>query len=339
MRSTALVGAIALGLMGAADASATFPGRDGRIAAMVAVRCDEYAGEFDPCLSEGFNELVAVAPGGHGWRSVGRWPCRLCFEGGLLRARLAYSPDGRRMVVEAFGPAIEPATTPSSQVAILAIDGSSQVRLAVPGLFAFPTSWLPDGRRVAVFAPAASGASGHTFVLGADDGAVREVTGGPRGEREWSSRGGVAVSHARGIYVWNLSTGRRRLILASSDRVTYTAADWSPDGGRLAVLRTEPLTRLQAIVTVAADGDDRRVVVRGPVPGCELGPPVWSPSGKRIAFTAGCLDPRSAGNALFTVRPSGARLRTVFEVDPLIPKPGSFVAGVGPAVAWQPLSR
>jgi hypothetical protein len=338
MRSTALVGAIALSLIGAADASATFPGRDGRIAAMVAVRCDEYAGEFDPCLSEGFNELVAVAPGGHGWRSVGRWPCRLCFEGGLLRARLAYSPDGRRMVVEAFGPAIEPATTPSSQVAILASDGSSQVRLAVPGLFAFPTSWLPDGRRVAVFAPAASGASGHTFVVGADDGAVREVTGGPRGERKWSSTGRVAIAHPRGVYVWDPVTGRRRLILASSDRVTYTAADWSPDGRRLVALRSEPLTRLQAIVTVAADGDDRRVVLRGPAPGCDFGPPVWSPSGTRLAFAAWCLDQRSAARAIFTVRPSGVGLRKVFVADPLIPKQGSVVAGVGPAVAWQPLS-
>jgi WD40 repeat protein len=339
MRSRTVAAALLLGLMGAADASATFPGRDGRIAAMVRVTCEEYAGESDPCRAKAFSELVTVAPGGHDSRAIGHWPCPWCLEAGVPRTRLEYSPDGSRLAVEAWGPAIAPGMAPSSLALIVAGDGSSLARLAVPGSFAFPTSWLPDGRRVAVFAPAASGASGHTFVLGADDGAVREVTGGPRGEREWSSRGGVAVSHARGIYVWNLSTGRRRLILASSDRVTYTAADWSPDGGRLAVLRTEPLTRLQAIVTVAADGDDRRVVVRGPVPGCELGPPVWSPSGKRIAFTAGCLDPRSAGNALFTVRPSGARLRTVFEVDPLIPKPGSFVAGVGPAVAWQPLSR
>jgi hypothetical protein len=337
MRSRALAGAIVLGLFGAADASATFPGRDGRIAAMVRVACEEYAGAFDPCWTQGFSELVAVAPGGHGWRSVARWPCPLCLEGGLLRPRLAYSPDGTRIVVEAFGPAIEPAATPSSQVAILASDGSSQLHLAVPGLFAFPTSWLPDGRRVAVFAPAASGASGHTFVVGADDGAVREVTGGPRGERKWSSTGRVAIAHPRGVYVWDPVTGRRRLILAASDRVSYTAADWSPDGRRLVVLRSEPLTRLQAIVTVAADGDDRRVVLRGPAPGCEFGPPVWSPSGKRIAFTAGCLDPRRA-SAIFTVRPGGVGLRKVFVADPLLPKQGSLVAGVGPAVSWQPLS-
>ena len=337
MRSTALAGAIVLSLIGAADASATFPGRDGRIAAMVAVRCDEYAGEFDPCFSQGFNELVAVAPGGHGWRSLGHWPCPQCMEGGVLRARLAYSPDGRRMVVEVLAPLNEPVTTPSSLVAILASDGSSQVRLGVPGLLGFPTSWLPDGRRVAVFAPGESGVSGRSFVVGADDGAVREVTGGPRGERKWASTGAVAIAHSRGVYVWNPVTGRRRLILTSSDRVTYTAADWSPDGRRLVVLRSEPLTRLQAILTVAADGGDRRVVLRGPAPGCEFGPPVWSPSGKRIAFTAGCLDLRSAASAIYTVRPSGVGLRKVFVADPLIPKQGSLVAGVGPAVAWRPL--
>ena len=120
--------------------------------------------------------------------------------------------------------------------------------------------------------------------------------------------------------------------------MTYTAPDWSPDGRRVVVLRSEPLTRLEEIVTVAADGGDRRVVVRGPAPGCDLGPPVWAPSGRRIAFTASCLDLRSAAAAIFTVRPSGVGLRKVFVVDPLIPKSGSFVAGVGPNVSWQPLT-
>jgi hypothetical protein len=115
--------------------------------------------------------------------------------------------------------------------------------------------------------------------------------------------------------------------------------DWSPDGRHLVALRSDLETRLQSIVRAAADGTDRRIVVRGPAPGCGFGPPVWSPSGRRIAFTASCLDPRSVGDALFTVRRDGRGLRPVFEADPLIPKTGSFAAGVGPYVSWQPLTR
>jgi hypothetical protein len=51
------------------------------------------------------------------------------------------------------------------------------------------------------------------------------------------------------------------------------APAWSPDGTRLAV------SRRRAIVTMASDGSDVRVVVRGPV-----GSPAWSPDGSRIAF-------------------------------------------------------
>ena len=250
----------------------------------------------------------------------------------MPRERVEYSPDGSRLAVDAWGPVVEPGKGPSSLALIFAGDGSSLARLAIPGSFAFPTSWLPDGRRFAAFVPGESGVSGRTYLVGADDGAVREVKGGPRGERTWSSTGSVAVSHRRGVYVWRPETGRRRLVLASSYGVTYTAPDWSPDGRRLVLLRSEPETRLEAVVTVAADGGDRHVVVRGPAPGCHLGPPVWSPSGTRIAFTAWCLDRHSVTNAIFTVRPSGRGLRTVFEVDPLIPKPGSFVAGIGPDV-------
>jgi Tol biopolymer transport system component len=190
---------------------------------------------------------------------------------------------------------------------------------------------------VAVVAPGELSTSGRVFVVGVDDASVREVKTGPRGERTWSATGAVAISHPRGIYVWSRRAGRR-LALAATHRVTYTDPDWSPDGRRIVALRTDLKTRLETIVTATANGRDRRIVVRGPAPGCQLGPPAWSPSGTRIAFTALCLDPRSAANALFTVRTNGEGLRTVFEADPLIPKSGSFVAGMGPDVSWQPLT-
>jgi dipeptidyl aminopeptidase/acylaminoacyl peptidase len=336
MRSRALAGAVALTLASPSGAVASFPGRDGRIAFAVAMSCPEYARDGDPCSSGAFREVVTVAPNGGELRSLVRCPGPSCAA--EIGRRLTYSPDGRRLAVESWLPPTSSAGVALGQLAILPTDGSVAVRVALPGPFSFPFGWLPDGRTVAVIVPDADGLSGRAFLVGADGGPVRELIGGPRGERTWSATGSVAVSNPRGVYVSSRAT-RRRLILASSERVTYTAADWSPDGRRLAVLRSEPPTGLQAIITVAADGDDRRVVVRGPAPRCDLGPPAWSPSGTRIAFTAWCLDPTSAGKAVFTVRPSGKGLRRVFRVDPLIPRPGSFDPGVGPAVAWQPVRR
>jgi Tol biopolymer transport system component len=336
MRSTVLVAAIALALTGAGSASATFPGRDGPIAVVAGVKCDEYAAEWDPCHAQTFTDVVTVAPSGREARTIehcaGAWWC----PGGVSR-RLAYSPDGTRLAIEHFVGA-DASATPASQVELVATDGSGSTLLTVPGRFAFPSAWLPDGRTLAAFAPGELEGSGHVLLVGVD-GAVRAVTGGPSGERTWSATGAVAISGRRGIYVWSPATRRRRLILAATDRTTYDAPDWSPDGRRLVLVRSDAQTRLQAIVTVRADGRDRRVVVRGPAPGCDLGRPVWSPSGTRIAFTAACLDARSVATALLTVRPSGKGLRAIFEVDPLIPKSGTFVAGVGPGVTWQALPR
>lgn len=337
MRSRTVAAAIAFAVLGADHASAAFPGRDGRIAVVAQVVCEEHAADFDPCGSLAFTALLAVAPSGHDARAIGRWPCPACLQGGVFFGPVAYSPDGRRLALQSSTAGQWPSGPASSVLEIRSSDGSNAVRIVVPGAFSHPTSWLPDGHRVEIVVLDDFGRPDRAFVVGADDGSVRALRGGPKGPRTWSSTGSVAIAHARGIYVSSAATGRR-LVLQTTARVTYSDPDWSPDGRRLVALRSNAVTRLQSIVTARADGRDRRIVVRGPVPGCQFGPPVWSPSGSRIAFTASCLDRgTAASNALFTVRSSGRGLRTVFEADPLIPKNGSFAAGVGPAVSWQPL--
>jgi dipeptidyl aminopeptidase/acylaminoacyl peptidase len=335
MRSRVLAAALTFSLTVAGSASASFPGRDGRLALVVSLHCEEYVADSDPCHAHRFTDIVTVAPSGRDARSITH-----CFDlscPGGLRQRLAYSSDGARLAVEHYVPQDYQAP-PTSAVDLLASDGSSSTSLTLSGPFVFPSAWLPGGRTIAVFAPGDVGRFGRVLLLGVD-GAVRAVRGGPRGERTWSSTGRVAISGQRGIYVFDPATRRRRLILAATERITYDAPDWSPDGRRLVLVRSDGQTRLQAILTVDAAGGHRRVVLRGPTPGCDLGRPVWSPTGTRIAFTASCLDARSAATALFTVRPSGRGLRAIFEADPLIPKSGSSVAEVGPGVSWQALPR
>jgi hypothetical protein len=52
--------------------------------------------------------------------------------------------------------------------------------------------------------------------------------------------------------IWRAATGHRRLVLAAGERYSFGRPDWSPDGRRLAVMRTDLRTRRATIVTVPA---------------------------------------------------------------------------------------
>jgi dipeptidyl aminopeptidase/acylaminoacyl peptidase len=316
-------------LWAAATARATYPGRDGRIALFVTAGCNRYSGPGDPCDSLSYSAILAVSPFGHGAVDLLRCPGPSCVPG--LRAPRAYSPDGRRLAVVV---AADPSTATPMQVAILRSDGSEVRRVAVPASSIATLQWLPDGRRVAAFTYAPRvGREGRAFVLGADGTAAREVAWRPKGVRAWSSRGSVAVSTAKGIYVLDRPAGARRLILANGRRFTYGPPDWSPDGRRLVLIRQDSRTSLPTIITVAAGGGDRRVVVRGV--GQTFGDVAWSPSGGRIAFTTGEWD---GGNAVFTVRTDGTGLRRLFAIESLTAHNG-LEGYMSEELSWQPLRR
>ena len=98
MRSRVLAAAVVLTLLGGAKASATFPGRDGRIALVVSVGCEDYAADDDPCHAALGSDVVTVAPSGREARSIVHCPGVACPGG--VHQRLAYSPDGTRLAVE-----------------------------------------------------------------------------------------------------------------------------------------------------------------------------------------------------------------------------------------------
>jgi hypothetical protein len=323
MRSVVLAAVIVLGLAAAGPASATYPGRDGRIAFFATVSCPRYTEAGDPCNALAFSAVMTVSPFGH--HDVTRVPCTsdMCVVGAPRGP--VYSLDGRLMAVRTAS-----ATSPA-QVAILRADGSEIARVDVPTAGLAGLEWLPDGRIVAYGHPERPGAAGRAFVIGLDR-VAREVAWRPKGLRTWSSKGDVAIAHARGIYVWDHATGVRRLVLPNGGRFTYWYPDWSPNGRRLVVVRDDLRTGLQAILTTAAGGGDRRVVARSVGTGCAFGDVVWSPSGRRIAYSAGCYE----SGAIYTVRTDGARLRRIFDAESLS-HGGALETYIGPEISWQRL--
>jgi Tol biopolymer transport system component len=319
MRSVGL--ALVLLLAAAAPAGATYPGRDGRIAFFAHAFCPRYTEAGDPCNALAFSALLAISPFDRDTVQLARCPGPTCA--GVRAGTPRYSPDGRLSAV------IGSPTAPA-QVAILHADGSEAQRIDVPATALAEMQWLPDGRLVAYAAPERDGAGGKAFVIG-PDGVAREVSWRPKGAREWSARGSVAISHARGIYVRKRASEVARLVLPNGTRFTYALPDWSPDGRRLVVVRSDTVTMLQTIVILSADGGDRRVVVRATSSGCGFGDVVWSPSGKRIAYTTGCYD----SGAIYMVRTDGAHRRELFDSVSLT-SGGQLEAYIAPSISWQP---
>jgi TolB protein len=96
--------------------------------------------------------------------------------------------------------------------------------------------------------------------------------------------------------IWSMAadgSGQTRVLTALGDGVDYSLPAWSPDGSRIAFtlwtnnggvrqnLRNED--QVAAIWTSAADGSDRREVVKGSPDQAWV--PAWSPDGTWIAYT------------------------------------------------------
>ena len=99
-----------------------------------------------------------------------------------------------------------------------------------------------------------------------------------------------------------------------SERLTKTTdfenyPSWSPDGERIAFLRTrgDPLSLANHawLATMAADGSDQQTIVTG-FDSLAMRPPAWSPDGTRLAFAG---DDGESGLSIYTVRTDGTDLR------------------------------
>jgi TolB protein len=145
---------------------------------------------------------------------------------------------------------------------------------------------------------------------------------GPAADTRPANRGGKIVfvrdvreRPACQIAVVN-GDGSRQHGLASFCRTTGGVSwpTWSPNGSRIAYIRSRPLSGGDASLWVMrADGTRRRKVLGVPSP-VGLDTPSWSPDGLRIAFGAqngGVRDPASGAIDVYVVNVGGDGLQNV----------------------------
>lgn len=192
---------------------------------------------------------------------------------------ISLSPDGRRLL----------ATQRGGTVLAMRADGTGVHRVAVPG-FRFSGGPHPNGSG-AKFTP-----DGHRII------AALEAT---TGEAEFEC--GVALVPLGGGSARFLRTGRK-----SGGISRYTAPALSPDGHTVAFL--ERLRDRERLLVMRLDGSGAHEVARPLSSDWSLENPVFSPSGRALAFVAdrvfsGGTIAAVSPSRIYTVRASGQRLR------------------------------
>jgi Tol biopolymer transport system component len=127
-------------------------------------------------------------------------------------------------------------------------------------------------------------------------------------------------TNGRFVFSWglpeqtNLATadseaGDLRVVADPGSDADDLMGDWSPSGRRLVFL-WEPDEDPDRIVTMRANGSDKRVIYRVGFRLYWLSSPVWSPDGLRIAFVRPRLDNYFGGD-IYTIRRDGTHLTQI----------------------------
>jgi Tol biopolymer transport system component len=310
---SALVLAIAIIAVGAAPASATFPGPNGRITFNAFV-------EKTKSL-----EIFTATPKGGDVQRLTRSP-------NTFSQLPDWSPDGQRI---AFFTERLKGNQPA-QIQVMNADGSDLTELTRgPGFHGFP-AWSPDGASLAIASDWGDyrNLRGIWIIPASAPGGVtqqeaRRLTISPGAhvedaEPQFSPDGSTIVFtrtkterksaiHRVGID----GSGLRRLTPWS---LNASDPDWSPNGRKIAFDSGDAGLRGSKanIYVMRADGGGRkRLTDFPPVPDCcppTQGPgfannPVWSPSGTRIMFTHFLT--RNRGSKLVVMRPNGSHQHVV----------------------------
>ena len=223
----------------------------------------------------------------------------------------SYSPNGRRLVFDA-----------GRQIGLIRADGGGLRLLPRVTTNDGDPAFSPDGRRI-VFTGVNDRGGTDVFVHRLGSQFTRAIVQ-DAGEPVWSSRNEIAYVRDGNVYVSNPRGGQRRWVTSG------VSPDWSPGGGRIAVVRPSPnLTfegRQGRMFTIGARGRGLRAVfpaVRDALT------PVWSPNGRWLAFAR-------VESGIFAKRLDG-RGRAVQVAISQRGSEGAFVASFDPS--WQPLPR
>jgi Tol biopolymer transport system component len=222
---------------------------------------------------------------------------------GFVHSFYDVSLDGRRLVFNKL------VVTPFTARDRLAVRRTRILARANPGI---GLRWSPNNRFVA--GAREVGGSFQIFVVRIGGGRARRLrTSVSMQFPSWSPDGRRIVAQGpRGLWVINVATGAAREILSfdtDNDRASEPA--WSPDGRWIAFNRgprdstDDPLD--SELWRVRPDGSGLRQLTHltGAAP---VGPPAWSPDGRRLAFT---MYTGGDDRPVATIRANGSGLRVL----------------------------
>ena len=185
----------------------------------------------------------------------------------------------------------------------MAADGSG-ARSIAPGVVSAlePPAWSPDGTRIAFRGWRANVPGWALYIVGADGSNPQRALEGITGEAELE----------------NPSSFRRP--------PPYGGPVWSPDGRRIALLRT--VVRVESQLEVSSDVHvlDVETGTIEAVLKNAVGPLLWSPDGTELLFYADEQPPRS-GRAIYAVTVDG---------DPVIRRFGGLSPNKITGMSWSP---
>jgi tricorn protease-like protein len=269
----ALVLSLAIPLLLAAPAQATFPGGKGRIAYS---QGGGFSGPADSDPSGWTSAILDMSRSGGGERTLrscleheGDFPTPQCPD---ENHSPSYSANGRLIAFDA-----------GEGLAIMRADGLQVRPLPAYGSDDGEPAFSPDGRRL-VFT-----GETHLYVVALTTGRVRQLTSLEGSGPAWSIRNRIAFESGGYIYSVKPNGKDLRKVTRGSD------PDWSPDGRGLVFTRD-----LHLFVKLGPKA--RRVKsARGVVSN-----PVWSPDGHRIAYEA-------AEKGIYAVAPFGKKPQLLVE--------------------------
>ena len=230
------------------------------------------------------------------------------------RALVSWSPDSSR-VAFSRGRGIAVATLAT---------GAIRSITRCPGQCAdVAPAWSPTGQRIAFVRNDA------IFTVRPDGSRLTRLAAGLASSLAWSPDGASFVfdSPAGLSTINDDGTGEKSLVLWGSFGAGPGLPSWSPDGRRIAYFQTpgEPGKFRSEVWVMNADGTGRTRLYEGV---CCVGTwarPVWSPSGREIAFADTSYDGELAGGT-FSVRVADRHLQRLAPAD-----------AAPDLVAWQPV--
>ena len=219
---------------------------------------------------------------------------------------VAYSPDTSRIAAVVLPSLTRPVRrliTVDNKRAMADTTARPRLRILAEGTIVGPISWSPDGTTIA-YAREHRGARGSLvrdlYTVEATTGRRRRLTTNRRATSPSYSPDGhllafVGVADADGqsletanVFVRDLATGQERALTSYTGDVQITTARWSPDGARIAyaVFAADGRRDLATVDVATGRVETLPTGVGVPAQTRDDRLPVWSPDGRRLAFTS-----------------------------------------------------